>query len=181
MHDWQRAVCAGRTAGQLYGKLESIIDSNVCSECGVERKGVWRLRGWRSEFLFRRLSVNAKQGRKHWLSRLVKARASTVAYPPCMGFDDLCCFCVRAEKFALYSNASLLVTHPFHPLWPFLPSPSRPPPVSTTALPSSTVDGTISPYSPRQIKPPSSGWRGATGAAQCSSKQREKECWPNRG
>ena len=42
MHDWQRAVCAGRTAGQLYGKLESIIDSNVCSECGVERKGVWR-------------------------------------------------------------------------------------------------------------------------------------------
>lgn len=35
-------MCAGRTAGQLCGKLESIIDSNVCSECGVERKGVWR-------------------------------------------------------------------------------------------------------------------------------------------
>ena len=35
------AVCGGRY-GQLYGKLESIIDSNVCRAgelCGVERKG----------------------------------------------------------------------------------------------------------------------------------------------
>ena len=45
------AVCGGRSGQLYYGKLESIIDSNVCRAgelCGVERKGEVRGGGYPS-------------------------------------------------------------------------------------------------------------------------------------